>query len=114
MTHLRHLCHLWINIFSSIVSMRTCTCPHGFPLCACPEGLTGRALLARSRWLSALAGWPGPVDPAEAARVLQEAGGRNSPTLDAPLPAPIWLASAPVRPTVGRDGHDCGCGQGRA
>jgi hypothetical protein len=51
---------------------RTCDCPHHFPLCACAEGLRGSALRDRSRWLSALAGWPARVDPAEAKRVIAE------------------------------------------
>jgi hypothetical protein len=56
------------------MSERTCDCPHDFPLCACAEGLRGDALRDRSRWLSALAGWPARVDPAEAKRVMAEYG----------------------------------------
>jgi hypothetical protein len=81
---------------------RSCACPHGFPLCACAEGLHGTALLDRSRRLSSLAGWPARVDPADAARVLAAFGRQR----------PVWLALPRVTPDA--DGEDCGCGQGRA
>jgi hypothetical protein len=76
-------------------------------LCACFEGLTGPALLDRSRWLSSLAGWPARVDPAEAERVIAEYGRR---TAQARTPWPVWLALPRVNPAVGPPGG-CGCGR---
>lgn len=46
---------------------RACACNHPYPLCACAEGWRGHELLRRSKWLSSLAGWPGPVTAESAA-----------------------------------------------
>lgn len=70
--------------------VRPCACPHGFPICACREGLSGPALLARSRLLSSYAGYPAAVGVTDAVRVLT----RHV------VPAP--------------EARDCGCGQGYA
>jgi hypothetical protein len=59
--------------------MRTCHCDHAFPICACCEGLYGPALLARSRWLSSVAGWPSVLTAdglAEVERLLRPAPAR--------------------------------------
>lgn len=42
------------------MTTRDCGCKHGFPLCACHEGRTGRDLLRRSNAVSAPTGWPSP------------------------------------------------------
>jgi hypothetical protein len=93
------------GILVIVNATRSCSCPHGFPLCACFEGLTGVALLDRSRWLSALAGWPARVDPAEAARVIAEQGRPAARTA-----WPVWLALPRVDPAGGPPGG-CGCGR---
>lgn len=69
--------------------VRPCACPHPFPLCACVEGLSGPALLARSRWISSVAGWPGVVGVGAAA----------------------WVVARLLRPAP--ESRGCGCG-GRA
>jgi hypothetical protein len=101
------------GILVIVKAIRSCACPHGFPLCACFEGLTGPALVDRSRWLSSLAGWPARVDPSEAARVIAE-HGRPAPQLQArtltQTPWPVWLALPRVDPAVGPPGG-CGCGR---
>jgi hypothetical protein len=89
--------------------VRTCTCPHAYPLCACAEGLRGSALLDRSRWLSALAGWPVRVDRAEAERVMAT---ELRPVGRLRAGWPVWVALPRVLPAVG--GGGCGCGGGRA
>ncbi len=46
--------------------LRSCQCDHPFPVCACSEGLTGQALVSRSKFLSSLGGWPRPPGAPEA------------------------------------------------
>lgn len=110
---------------------RRCSCPHGFPLCACHERLTGDALLRRSRWLSSLAGWPGRLDPdAVAAHEAAVAAAASAPAAEAagreraPAPAPIPAHEEAILErhrrrvaTVKERGcwepHECGCSAGR-
>jgi hypothetical protein len=104
-----HLSLLVTGILVIVKATRSCACPHGFPLCACFEGLTGPALVDRSRWLSSLAGWPARVDPAEAARVIVE-HGRPAAAAPAQTAWPVWLTLPRVDPAVGPPGG-CGCGR---
>ena len=93
---------------------RSCSCSHGFPLCACAEGLTGDALLARSRRLSSVAGWPARVAPEDAAWVIAT---QLRPQVSRPAEVdhaedtPSWLALEKIRPDVGDGGRGCGCGR---
>ncbi len=92
---------------------RVCSCPHRFPLCACVQGvgLTEQAVRDRSRLLSAQAGWPGRIDPVEAERILARYRA-TGPTVKQDIPG--WLALPRIKPALESQGHDCGCGQGRA
>jgi hypothetical protein len=91
--------------------LRNCDCPHGFPLCACCEGLLGKALHDRSRWLSALAGWPARVEPASAAAILA-AYGRPIQDADRPAASPWPVRDQQMPPSGGGAERDCGCGRG--
>jgi hypothetical protein len=88
------------------MSLRNCDCPHGFPICACCEGVRGQRLLDRSRYLSSLAGWPALVDEAAAVAVLA-AFGRPASDPDAPAAYP-WPALAQMEP-LPRQAGGCGC-----
>jgi hypothetical protein len=100
--------------------LRSCTCHHNFPICACCEGLGGERLRDRSRFLSSLAGWPAKIEHVLAVKVLGEYGRPvNGPDRPAawPWPSiadgfPLTMIGEQVTPTV--EAVDCGCGQGRA
>src|SRR4051795_1134557 len=97
------------------MNLRSCDCDHGFPICACCEGISGRHLLARSRYLSALADWPAAVDPDKARAVLAEYGRpRESPdrVIAWPWPEPGMALGSP--PLEAGDTRGCGCGGGEA
>ena len=82
---------------------RECDCDHGFPLCACVEGLDGPALLSRSRWLSSIAGWPGPITADGLAEVAKLRGGVATPVEPA--------GGARVDLSVAEPPSDCGCNE---
>jgi hypothetical protein len=101
--------------------LRSCSCGHDLPICCCCEGLAGDALIARSRKLSSIAGWPAAIDDDQAVAVLAEFGrpvwvNGNPPSWPwPPLDAvPMALAGRQVVATVGGEGADCGCGSGLA
>lgn len=96
------------------MTTRLCSCPHGHPLCACNEGLSGHALWRRSNWLSSLAGWPGRLDPAAVAEHLAAVEAART----RPIPSPAQSvngADVPddVRQAVETCPHrklpECGC-----
>jgi transposase len=96
---------------------RSCSCDHGFPLCLCRAGITGDALLHRSRMASAHAGWPGRLESelvaAHDARMERERlaiadAARRRRESKPRIPLGTRLARpVPVADIAG----DCGCGK---
>jgi hypothetical protein len=99
---------------------RECNCAHPYPLCACGEGLHGKALRVRSRRLSSLAAWPARVTDESARAVLAEFGKPDLASGPAPGPSvvtpPEWwpeglsFALFADAPPLKPDGG-CGCGR---
>jgi len=92
---------------------RSCQCDHGYPLCACYQGLTGAALLKRSNRLSAIAGWPSPelddeVVAGHERAIVEMAERRKQDAIRATQPVVTVHADArPAKPRValGVDQH---------
>jgi hypothetical protein len=86
---------------------RTCDHDHAFPICAHALGVTDELLLAWSRGLSAVAGWPAVLTDdglAELAAVC----ARLEPI---PPPEPEGEALMAPQPTATPAKGDCGCGK---
>jgi hypothetical protein len=99
-----------------MADLRTCDCPHQYPICACCEGRRGRDLAQRSSWLSSLCGWPGTLLGDDLVVAVLAEFGHPIDDPDHPAAWPWPAFSLPLAQAMGPRGsakdHDCGCGCG--